>query len=37
VMYSCEKITQLQETDKSLMQTLRQLSDRINMNTRYQK
>jgi chromosomal replication initiator protein len=37
VMYSCEKITQLQETDKSLMQTLRQLSDRINMNSRYQK
>jgi chromosomal replication initiator protein len=35
VMYSCEKITQLQETDKSLMQTLRQLSDRINMNSRY--
>ncbi|AFZ55616.1 chromosomal replication initiator protein DnaA [Anabaena cylindrica FACHB-243] len=37
VMYSCEKITQLQETDRSLIQTLRQLSDRINMNSRSQK
>lgn len=37
VMYSCEKITQLQETDQSLIQTLQQLSDRINMNTRYPK
>jgi chromosomal replication initiator protein len=35
VMYSCEKIAQLQETDPTLMQTLRQLSDRINMNSRY--
>ncbi len=31
VMYSCEKITQLQEKDRELAQTLRQLSDRINM------
>lgn len=31
VMYSCEKITQLRETDTSLSQTLRQLSDRINL------
>ncbi|MBD2665570.1 chromosomal replication initiator protein DnaA [Richelia sinica FACHB-800] len=37
VMYSCEKITQLQETDQSLIQTLRQLSDRINMTSRSQK
>ncbi|WP_413176173.1 chromosomal replication initiator protein DnaA [Anabaena azotica] len=37
VMYSCEKITQLQDTDRTLPQTLRQLSDRINMNSRYQK
>ncbi|TAF02428.1 MAG: chromosomal replication initiator protein DnaA [Nostocales cyanobacterium] len=37
VMYSCEKITQLQETDRTLTQTLRQLSDRIHINSRYQK
>ena len=34
VMYSCEKITQLQESDQSLVQTLHQLSDRIQMATR---
>ncbi len=31
VMYSCEKISQLKESDPSMAQTLRQLSDRINM------
>lgn len=30
VMYSCDKINQLKETDTQLAQTLRQLSDRIN-------
>lgn len=34
VMYSCEKIAQLQETDQNLIQTLHQLSDRIQMTTR---
>ncbi|MGB3757643.1 MAG: chromosomal replication initiator protein DnaA, partial [Rivularia sp. (in: cyanobacteria)] len=33
VIYSCEKITQLKETDRSLGQTLRQLSDRIGMSS----
>ncbi|MBX9258392.1 chromosomal replication initiator protein DnaA [Desmonostoc muscorum CCALA 125] len=37
VMYSCEKITQLQESDRTLAQTLRQLSDRINMKSRPRK
>ena len=37
VMYSCEKITQLQETDRGMVQTLRQLSDRINMTSRPKK
>jgi chromosomal replication initiator protein len=37
VMYSCEKITQLQESDQSLVQTLHQLSDRIQMATRSPK
>jgi chromosomal replication initiator protein len=37
VMYSCEKITQLQESDQSLVQTLHQLRDRIQMATRSQK
>ncbi len=37
VMYSCEKITQLRETDRSMVQTLRQLSDRINMTSRPKK
>jgi chromosomal replication initiator protein len=31
VMYSCEKITQLRETDPALAETLRQLSDRLIM------
>lgn len=37
VMYSCEKIAQLKETDGNFAQTLRQLSDRINLSNRYQK
>lgn len=37
VIYSCEKITQLRETDQNLAQTIRQLSDRINMNSRQKK
>lgn len=37
VIYSCDKIAQLQESDRSLAQTLRQLSDRINMTSRSQK
>ncbi|MBD2448792.1 chromosomal replication initiator protein DnaA [Nostoc sp. FACHB-152] len=37
VLYSCEKITQLRESDRNLVQTLRQLSDRINMTSRSQK
>lgn len=37
VLYSCEKITQLREKDSALVQTLRQLSDRINMSSRSQK
>ncbi len=36
VMYSCDKIAQLQETDTKLAQTLRQLSDRINLASRSQ-
>ncbi|MEA5581402.1 chromosomal replication initiator protein DnaA [Nodularia harveyana UHCC-0300] len=34
VIYSCDKIAQLRESDRTLAQTLRQLSDRINMNSR---
>jgi chromosomal replication initiator protein len=34
VMYSCEKITQLQKTDQALAQTLQKLRDRINMISR---
>lgn len=34
VMYSCDKITQLRETDTKLAQTLRELSDRINFASR---
>jgi chromosomal replication initiator protein len=34
VIYSCDKIAQLQQSDRSLASTLRQLSDRINMNSR---
>ena len=36
VMYSCEKIAQLQQTDAALAQKLRQLSDRINLTSRTQ-
>ncbi len=36
VMYSCEKITQMRERDPALDQTLRQLSDRINLFCRSQ-
>lgn len=34
VMYSCEKITQLRESDTKLAQTLRELSDRISFASR---
>jgi chromosomal replication initiator protein len=34
VMYSCEKIAQLKQTDRELAQTLRKLSDRINITGR---
>lgn len=34
VMYSCDKITQLQKTDTKLAQTLRELSDRISFASR---
>lgn len=37
VIYSCEKIAQLRETDQNLAQTLRQFSDRISMSNRPQK
>jgi chromosomal replication initiator protein len=37
VIYSCDKIAQLKESDRGLAQTLRQLSDRINMTSRSQK
>lgn len=37
VIYSCEKITQLQRTDQGLVQTLRQLSDRIKITSRPKK
>ena len=36
VMYSCDKIAQLREKDATLAQTLRQLSDRINLTSRTQ-
>ncbi len=36
VMYSCDKIAQLRENDAALAQTLRQLSDRINLTSRTQ-
>jgi chromosomal replication initiator protein len=36
VIYSCEKIAQLKDTDTSLEQKLRQLSDRINLASRSQ-
>lgn len=34
VLYSCEKITQLKETDMDMARTLRQLSDRISLSNR---
>jgi chromosomal replication initiator protein len=34
VLYSCDKIAQLREKDATLDQTLRQLSDRINLTSR---
>jgi chromosomal replication initiator protein len=34
VIYSCDKIAQLRESDGNLAQTLSQLSDRINMNSK---
>jgi len=34
VMYSCDKIAQLRDNDASMAQTLRQLSDRINLASR---
>ncbi|MDZ7957646.1 MAG: chromosomal replication initiator protein DnaA [Aulosira sp. DedQUE10] len=34
VIYSCDKIAQLLQSDRTLANTLRQLSDRINMNSR---
>ncbi|MFB2835408.1 chromosomal replication initiator protein DnaA [Floridanema evergladense] len=34
VMYSCDKIAQLRDKDPSMAQTLRQLSDRINLASR---
>ncbi len=37
VMYSCDKIAQLRNTDPTLGQTLRQLSDRINLASESQK
>ncbi|MBW4495714.1 MAG: chromosomal replication initiator protein DnaA [Oscillatoria princeps RMCB-10] len=36
VLYSCEKIAQLKETDPNWAQTLRQLTDRINFASRSQ-
>ncbi|MDB9377392.1 helix-turn-helix domain-containing protein, partial [Nodularia sphaerocarpa] len=37
VIYSCDKIAQLLQSDRTLAQTLGQLSDRINMNSRQQR
>lgn len=37
VIYSCDKIAQLKESDRTVAQTLRQLSDRINMVSRSRK
>ncbi len=37
VMYSCEKIGQLKDKDASMAQTLRQLSDRINLASQSRK
>ncbi len=37
VIYSCDKIAQLRSSDSTLAQTLRQLSDRINLASRQNK
>jgi chromosomal replication initiator protein len=37
LMYTCERITELQEADWTLIETLGQLSYRINMISRSQK
>ncbi len=37
VMYSCEKVAQLKESDPTISQTLRQLSDRINFASKFPK
>ena len=37
VLYSCEKITQLRKKNPELTQTLKQLNDRIQMNSRPKK
>jgi chromosomal replication initiator protein len=37
VMYSCDKIAQLKESDPSMAQTLRQLGDRINLSSQSRK
>nr|MDJ0775494.1 chromosomal replication initiator protein DnaA [Mastigocoleus sp. MO_167.B18] len=37
VLYSCEKITQLRDNNPELTQTLKQLNDRIQMNSRPKK
>ena len=37
VLYSCDKISQLQSSDLSLAQTIRQLSDRINFSSRHER
>ncbi|MBD2353526.1 chromosomal replication initiator protein DnaA [Tolypothrix sp. FACHB-123] len=34
VIYSCDKISQLRDSDRTVANTLRQLSDRININSR---
>lgn len=36
VLYSCEKVTQLRDSDPNMAQNLRQLSDRINLASRSQ-
>jgi chromosomal replication initiator protein len=37
VLYSCDKVTELQRTDPGIAQTLRQLSDRINLVSQSQE
>ena len=37
VMYSCEKIAQLRDSDPNMAQTLRQLSDRLNLAVRSER